>query len=254
MQLSTKTNIQKIPLLRYDKNKPHLYSGGGAHRFDTCGEYLPIALDVLNIHHFNFRRQENTLRRLKQLTMQNSAGINRAYLFDKAERRYKKSVDAKSVYYDRYKRAKLIYDENIYKIFFIDELKYLYNNITRWYNPYQLNAENDTLLNQGIHNYFLKNYDLALFKFNDILSTTYDYKMELLLSIKIAQCLSFTNKSEALSILRPILNCHEREISEYATKQYRKISENIISVEELSGLAEFIIQPYYGQHVNKNYI
>jgi len=254
MQFAAKSNTTKIPLLRYDKNKQHLYSGGGAHSFDTCGEDIPIVINILDIHHFNMRRQDNTLRRLKQLTMQNSVGVRRSDWYDRREQILKKSHNAKSMYHNRYERAKLLYDENKYKILFIDELKYSYNNIVRWYNPYELKTNNDTLLSQGMHNYFLKNYDIALFKFNDLLSNVKDHKLEMLLSIKIAECISFTNKSDALSIIQPILNCLDREISEYAAKQFAKIGGSEISERELSNKIEFIIQFYYGEHVHKNFV
>jgi len=67
----------KIPLLRYDKNKEHLYSAGGAHTFDTCGEGVAVAKDAINIHHFNHRRPENTISRLKRLTAKNPDGTSR---------------------------------------------------------------------------------------------------------------------------------------------------------------------------------
>jgi glycosyltransferase involved in cell wall biosynthesis len=252
MQLAKKTNTHKIPLLRYDKNKPHLYSTGGAHSFDTCGECIHFASDALNIHHFNFRNQENTLRRLKQLTMQNSVGVSRINWFDRREKRRKKSLDAKSMYHNRYERAKSIYYENEYKIFFTDELQYSYNNIVRWYNPYDLKTGSDTLISHGIHNYFLKNYDIALFKFNDLLNTSKDYKIQMLSTIKISLCLYVTDKKEALFILQPILKCPDTEIRNYAIGTFKKISDEEVSVTTESKKNGFIIQHHYGQFANKN--
>jgi len=245
MQLSTKTHTPKIPLLRHDKNKPPLYSAGGAHTFATCGEYISTALEALNIHHFKYRKQENTLRRLKQLLIQNEDGTRRIDLLDKKSQLHKKNVHAKSMYHDRYNSAKIIYNENRYKLLMTDELIYSYKNITRWYNPYELYISDNTLLNQGLHYFFLKNYDLALFKLNDLLKITNDYIMQILITIKIALCLSFTDKKEALLILQPLLKCSHTEIRDYAEKQFMRINDDKVFDTKYSKQITFSMQTYF---------
>jgi len=239
MQLANKTNTTKIPLIRYDKGKPHFYSASGAHHFDTCGENVPIVLDVLNIHHFNYRRQENTFRRLKQLTTKNSNGVCRVDLFDKLEQMHKKSKNAKSTYHNRYDSAKSIYNENKYKILMMDELHYSYDNLVRWYHPHSLKitddcSKHDALLNIAIHYYFLGDIDLALCRFNDLIEIADNNKVQMLVIIKIALCLASTNKIEALNLLQPLLKCNDADVRNYAEKQSRIIYEDKIFTKNIS--------------------
>ena len=235
MQVAKKSDTCKIPLLRYDKNKPHLYSTGGAHSFDTCGESIPVALDILDIHHFNFRKKDDTLRRLKLLTMQNATGTGRLDWLDRREKRRKKLLDAKSMYHHRYESAKLIYDENKYKIFMTDALAYSYRNLIRWYDQNESKAmpncsNYDKLLSAAMHYFFLGNFDLSLCRFNDILEMTGDNKMKMLITIKMASCLASTSKDEALVLLRPLLKCNDSDIRDYAEKQFSVINEyNVLS-------------------------
>jgi glycosyltransferase involved in cell wall biosynthesis len=227
--LCAKSNIEKIPLLRYDKGKPHLYSSGGAHYFDTCGESISVAKKVLNIHHFNYRKLEDSICRLKNLTTKNKDGISRIDWMDKKEQISKNTSNARSMYHDRYNSIKFMYNQNKYSILMTDYLEYSYKNITRWYDINNLNIEGDTLLGKGIRNYFLKNYDLALFNFNNLLEIINDEKMKLLIFIKFALCLSFTDKTESLNILQPLFKCSDIEISNYAKNCYNVIREDKLS-------------------------
>ena len=259
MQLANKSNTYKIPLIRYDKGKQHFYSGVGAHNFDTCGETVNIASDILNIHHFNYRRQEDTFRRLKQLTQKSSNGISRIDWFDKIEQKHKRTSDAKSMYHNRYENAKSIYSENEYKILITDELQYAYNNIVRWYNPYNITITNDCskydyLLSTAVHYYFLGNFDLALCKYNELIEMTDDNKKQLLITINIALCLSFTDRQEALSLLKPILRCPDMLIRNYAEKQFKKIYANELLSKNDTKEIKSIIQSYYSHFDIKDYI
>jgi hypothetical protein len=252
MQLSVKTNTSKIPLLRYDKGKAHFYSAGGAHTFDTCGESISIALDALDIHHFNYRRPEDTINRLKLFITQSADGTSRVDWLDRREQRY--NTNAKSMYHTRYERAKSIYSANQYKILMTDELNYSYNDLVRWYSPDLPVKTDDALLNQAIHYFFLKKYDSALFKFNDLLTIVNDYKMQMLVTVKIALCLYFTDKNESIFLIRPILKCHDAEIRDYAEKQFLRINEDELSVTKESRQIDFVIQSYYSQFAQKNFL
>ena len=136
----------------------------------------------------------------------------------------------------------------------LDNLQYTYDNIARWYDAKHLNTADDTLLSKGIHHFFLKNYESALLALNDLLRITRDYKMQMLLTIKIAACISYTNKEEALSILQPILHCPDAEIYSYAEQQIKILREREILSEKEPKKIEFIIQSYYGQFDEKNFI
>jgi glycosyltransferase involved in cell wall biosynthesis len=65
--ICTKCSVYKIPLLRYDKNQPHLFSIGGAHDFITHGCSIPIIKNFIQIHHFPYRNPEYTLTRSTKL-------------------------------------------------------------------------------------------------------------------------------------------------------------------------------------------
>ena len=241
MQLANKSDVYKIPLLRYDKGKPHLYSAGGAHSFDTCGEYISVVTDALHIHHFNYRDKTNTLRRLQQLTTENPDGSRRTDWHDRKEQKRTQSSQAQSMYHNRYEYAKSLYNSTNYKILMTDELGYSYPNIVRWYDQQEFSTIEGTLFNKCLHYYFFKVYDLALCKFNDLLRMTHDYKMKRLIIIKIALCLYDTDKKGALFILQQLLQCPDRELREYAEKQFTRVSEDKVSITKASGPRDFVI-------------
>lgn len=255
MQLSTKTYIQKIPLLRYDKNRPHLYSAGGAHTFDTCGEMIQVAKDVLKIHHFKYRRPENTKSRLKEICRKRSDGSRRMDLDAHLAKQI--SPDKCSTFIYHYRRCQSEYNKNMYKSLMTDDLAYNYKHLVRFKDIDLLNtnecSEYDILLSQSIHYFFIGNYDKALFKFNDLLSITGDKTLQLLIMIKIAQCLSFSDKNESLSLLKPILKCSDTKIREYCINQFQRINENRVSVGRENRAIEFTIQNYYGEFDKKNF-
>jgi len=247
----------KIPLLRYDKNKEHLYSAGGAHTFDTCGEGVAVAKDAINIHHFNHRRPENTISRLKRLTAKNPDGTSRVDRHDHMARITTNSPDAQCHYHTRYNAAKNTYSQNNHKILMIDELPYAYEHIIRWYDSNNPASAHHTPLSQAVHQFFLKNYDRALCKFSDALTATDDAGIQWLITIKIAQCLQFTNKNEALSLLRPLLKCQDTEVREYALHTMEKMSAPNAAAENESGknaVFTFDIQQYFGKYEKRFFI
>lgn len=230
-----KSQTAKIPLLRYDKGAQHLYSGAGAHTFDTCGDLLPVAENVLNIHHFTYRRPEDSIRRLKQLLSKNADGTSRVDKLDGYAKLRANSPDAQSEYHDRCRRAKSLYSQSKHSILMTDELQYAYGNIVRWYDPSAVQSRDDTPLSQGIRHFFLENYDVALCKFHDAAQSATDGTMQKLLYIKMAMCMSYTNKAEALTLLYPLTECQDREIHEYAAKQVMKIHKDETSGRNIPG-------------------
>ncbi|MDR0466236.1 MAG: glycosyltransferase family 2 protein [Deltaproteobacteria bacterium] len=225
MPLAGKTRTSKVPLLRYDRGKEHLYSGAGAHSFDTRGEWVAVAEDILNIHHFNYRRPENSLGRLAQLTTRGADGTSRVDKLDGYAKLRANSSDALSEYHSRRLRAKSLYGQNKHAVLTTDELQYTYGNLVRWYDPGATRSGEDTPLSLGVRHFFLENYDAALGCFQAALERTNDQGLRHLLSVKMAVCLSFANKEEALRLLRPFLEGKNKEIREYAARQVGKISE-----------------------------
>ena len=147
MPIATKTGIEKIPLVRYDKGKQHLYSCGGAHTVDSAGESVPMIKGILDIHHFHYRRPEDSTARLKLLLEKNADGSSRVDWMDAREQHAKKSETAKSVYHDRYSKVKDTYAHNRYLSLFSDNLQYTYKNIIRWYDGSCSQANNISFYN-----------------------------------------------------------------------------------------------------------
>ena len=252
----TKSKISKIPLLRYDKNKPHLYSDGGAHTFDTCGERISTLNDILHINHFNFRRPENTIKRIKQLTSRRPDGSSRLDMMDLSVKIAKKSKNMRSHYHSLLHRAKSIYNTSPHKILMTDGLSYNYDHIVRWYDPLLpyisiVESYNDNLLFHAIHYFFLEQYDLALCKFNDLLKITNDHKLKMLIGIRIALCLSFTDKKESLSLFRSILKCNDKDIYDYAMKQFNRINGDGVIIGNKSSSINWSVKNYYHKSYKK---
>lgn len=256
MQLCTKTDVQKIPLLRYDKNTQHLYSAGGAHTFDTCGEMMQVARDVLQIHHFNYRRPENTKNRLKELYRKRPDGSRRIDLDDHLAKHTTKDTRSTLRYCSR--RCQSEYTKNKYKSLLSDDLIYNYKHIVRFKNIDELHisecSEYDMLLCKAIHYYFIENYDKALLNFDDLLRMTDDNTLQLMILIKMAECLSFTDKKESLSLLKPILKCRDAKIRDYCIKQFQKIHANQLPVRRKNNTLEFTLQGYYGEFDKKFFL
>ena len=244
--VATKTNIEKIPLVRYDKGKQHLYSCGGAHTVDSAGESIPMIKGILNIHHFHYRRPEDSIARLKLLLKKNDDGSSRVDWMDAREQNVKKSETAKSVYHDRYKQANEMYNQNRHLSLFSDSLPYNHKNITRWYDgvaPMSPCSDYDKSLSQAIRHFFLGEYDLALCRFHDALDLCQDDKTNLLIYYKIAFCLAKSNKNEAISILTKIMKCkfsdiriHTENLLENIVKgstitPYEDTQDNAITIE-----------------------
>lgn len=258
MQLCVKTTTSKIPLLRYDRDKEHLYSAGGAHTFYTGGEFIPVAKDVLNIHHFNFRTPEVSIQRLESLCQVRSDGTRRIDVDDVKAKNRASSAEANSMYIDRLDRAKAEYTKNAYRCLMVDNLPYKYKHIVRWYDHGDISLDNiedhALILNKAIHHLFMNQYDLALCLFYDVLETINNKELQMLITIKIAQCLSFTNRSEAISLIKPVLKYGVANIREYAFKQIEIISEDRLPVCEEKSTLDFTIQNYFGTFEKKFFV
>lgn len=259
--ICTKTHTSKIPLLRYDKDKPHLYSAGGAHTLDTCDEMIQVAMDVINIHHFLYRRPENTISRLRLLNQKMPDGSRRLDIDDYNAKLMHKSPNTqhvRSMYIERYYSAQDVYNKSLHNILMVDELIYNYAHIVRHKYINEINkfdcSEHDSLLNKAVYYFFIKNYDLSLCNFHDLLKITKDIKQQLLITIKIAACLSFTDKSESLSILKQILKCDDLQIREYCIKQLQKLHGNNVPIHQNIHNIAFNIQQYCGAFDKKIYI
>ena len=227
MQVATKSDTTKIPLLRYDKGKPHIFSGGGAHTVDTRGESIHMVDDILNIHHFNYRRPENTIARLNRLCERRQDGSSRLDVMDfRAENK-------ESHYHRCLKNAQTLYAGYKDRILMTDDLGYNYPSLVRWYDihtfPVVHNEDPyDILFAQAMHLYYLQQFDLALCRLHDLLEITDDIRIKLLITVKIALCMATSSKVDAVHILKPVLRCKYNEIREYAIAQMIRIDRGVV--------------------------
>lgn len=94
-------SMKKLPLIRYDRGGAHITTMAGAHTYQTeDGGYLTGSPHRLVFHHFNYRRPETSLRRLKLLTALRPDGTRRIDERDDYARRMAGN-GARTVYWDR---------------------------------------------------------------------------------------------------------------------------------------------------------
>jgi glycosyltransferase involved in cell wall biosynthesis len=231
MPIAAKSPTSKIPLIRYDKGKQHLYSCGGAHSLDTAGESLPIIKDLLDIHHFPYRRPEHSLARLKLLVKKNADGSSRVDWCDELAQRLQKSPDARSDYHDRYEKLQAVYHQNRYAAFLHENTPYQYKDLTRWYDsvaPMRLDgcSPYEQALGQAVHHFFLGEFDRAFCSFDAAFALCRDERETLFLCGKMASCLAKSNRVEAIRLLTQMQHCQFPDVKNYTEKLLRSLRED----------------------------
>jgi glycosyltransferase involved in cell wall biosynthesis len=208
MPVCHKTNMEKTLLIRYDKGEPHLYSACGAHTLDTCGKMLPVAKNIINIHHFPMRNPVYTLKRLKKLTQRNNDGVSRVDRHDFMAKIANGNSNSQSQYRDRYDKIQSTYIKHDDTALKTGSVHYNYINIVRWYNAH---AESDLAhvdacdkhIAHGLYYFFMKDYAVALRKFRAALDLCTEDTIKNGITAKIAECLSFSNMEEADTLAMP---------------------------------------------------
>jgi len=235
--LCTKTSGSKIPLLRYDKGYPHLWSIGGAHDFITHGETISTIKDLLQIHHFPYRNPEFTLKRTKILAE------NRNAWYKKFLTQVGKSNAL--AYEERYNKLRTMYDKNKHVGLKSKKLIYDYKNIARWYDIYTEKkfsaSQYDKSIYTAIFYFFIEEYDIALCRFKDALNVCNDDYIKLWLMVKIAECLASSHLDEARSIIHTIIEYNDNELNAYIGKNfdYPDKKKNDKLIKDMIGKVEF---------------
>ena len=194
MPLCKKTDIAKIPLLRHDKGKEQIFSMGGAHSFASSGE-IHILHGILVIHHFQYRRPDDTRRRLSLLTRKGPDGIGRLDRMDE----YAQRVHGKprSMYYDRLEQLEKTYAENRFRNLAADSLLYDYRKLARWHDPLLLLQSGEAATGgdraafhiwKATHLFFLAQYEMALCGFHDAFAASGDDEVRERLMLGMARC------------------------------------------------------------------
>lgn len=102
-------SMHKLPLIRYDKGQSHIMSMAGAHTYKTHdGSYLTGPDHKLLFHHFNYRRPEKSLLRLKLLTELRPDGTRR---IDKKDEYARRMGGKRIVYWERMEGLKSVYQK-----------------------------------------------------------------------------------------------------------------------------------------------
>ena len=237
--ICAKTLGSKVPLLRYDKGRPHLWSIGGAHDFITHGEIIPTLKDSLHIHHFPYRNPEFTFPRSKILAQTRNEWC----------KKFLKQVNApnKSAYEERYNQLKIRYDKYKHLALKTRNLIYDYKNIVRWYNIYTdkqfSSSKYDKFICAAIYYFFIKEYDISLCRFKDAFDICNDGYIKLWLTVKIAECLEHTDINDARDIISSIKNYNDKELNTYIDKYFDNTaamnSGNEHSIKDMIGKIEF---------------
>ena len=206
----------KLPLLRYDRGHPHLWSIGGAHDVVTHGEALPVAQSALHIHHFPHRKPETTFARLKKLVFRNDDGTSRTDWHDN----FLKQVGANvSQYNCRHAELAQLYSSHFGKALLCGSLPYDFKRLVRWYDAYDDAAFAAQPLEQclckAVYYFFLEEYDIALCRFNDALDVCDDAETRLRIMVKMAECLAHSTADEARALLVPLARQGSPAVNEY---------------------------------------
>jgi len=237
--LCIKRHVSKVPLLRYDKEHPHLWSIGGAHDFITHGEVVPIIRDFLHIHHFPYRNPIYTLPRSKIL-----AETRNEWCKKFLKQVHKSDVTA---YELRYNKLHSTYNDNRNFCLKTERLIYDYSNIVRWYDIYAekqfISTEYEKYVCYAIYYFFIKEYDIALCRFTDALNVCDDNYIKLWLMIKIAECLASTNINESRNLISSIRKSDNIELNDYLNNDFayfiNQPNRGNVSFKDLIGKIEF---------------
>lgn len=206
----------KIPLLRYDRGHPHLWSIGGAHDVVTHGEVVLVAQEALHIHHFPHRKPENTFARLKKLVFRNDDGTSRTDWHDN----FLKQVGANvSQYNSRHAELTQLYSSHLGQALLSGSLPYDFKKLVRWYAPHDDAAFSAQPLEQSlctaVYYFFLEEYDIALCRFNDALDVCDDAEIRLRIGVKMAECLAQSSAEEARALLVPLVRQGSPAVNAY---------------------------------------
>ena len=225
MPFCTKSSVGKVPLLRYDKGKPHLWSMGGAHTFITQGVSVPVADDFIQIHHFPYRNPEFTFSRLKKLVNRNDDGTSRIdwhdnFLID--VHKSNKSKPIPSQYQTKYKGLHAQYNSNKYNCLKQNSLIYNFSNIARWYDTFTEKnfyaSDFEKYIHLAVYYYFLRQYDIALCRFKDAYNICDDNNIKLWLMVKIAECFAESDIDISNNIITDVIKHNNNKINTYIYK------------------------------------
>jgi glycosyltransferase involved in cell wall biosynthesis len=247
--LCTVSPVGKVPLLRYDKGYPTLWSIGGAHDFITYGSIVPVMKNSIHIHHFPYRNPEFTFSRLKRLVHKNDDGVSRIDWYDNFLKQIHNSPSFPSQYLSKYQGLHNVYTTGKDIIFKINSLPYDFNNIVRWYDvnsKKDFSASNyEKYIHNAIYYYFLRQYDIALCRFKDAFDICDNNIIKLWLMVKIAECFAESDIDTAYNIIVDIFNYNNSELNTYINENLGYI---VNKSEKMRNDKEHVIYAEVGFH------
>ena len=218
MPLCVKSTTTKIPVLRYDKGQAHLFSAGGAHEFCSNDESTFIVTDIVDIHHFPHRAPEHTLKRLKILLDRSDTGTSRIDWMDKRSSLI--HDESQSHYHKRYQNTQKIYKEHKYACLKNFGCNYAFKSIQRWHPHISLtqdifSSKLDYFIFKAVHAFWMGDYDTALCMFNDALNSCDSDTLRHWITIKMAECFSFSDTDTAKSLVTMAGKANNPAIAQY---------------------------------------
>jgi glycosyltransferase involved in cell wall biosynthesis len=225
MPLCAKTDTAKIPLLRHDKGKKPLFSMGGAHTF-AASEAINTLHDILVIHHFQYRRPQDTRKRLSMLARKSPDGAARLDWMDE----YAQKVQGKprSMYYERLAQLEQSYADNRFLHLAADSLTYDYKKLARWYDPLSPFWSGDATMEENsvafhiwkaTHLFFMAHYEAALCGFHDAFSQTQDHDAREHLLLGIARCfLAMSDVEACVNAAKTAMTSHSHRVRASAVR------------------------------------
>jgi len=242
--LCTKITTSKTPLLRYDKNHPHLWSTGGAHDFVTNGESIPILRNFLMIHHFPIRNPMFTFQRTKILAQTRNEWMKDYLIRIKAPKTFGYDI--------RYKNLKMEYNKNRNAELKTNTLIYNYKHIVRWYDIFEEKkfacSNIEKIICDAIFYFFMQEYDTAFRRFNDAFDMCNDDYIKLWLMIKIAECLAPSNVAGANDLIFSVKKYDNVELNTYIEKyldfSVNKSDKSYNSINDLLNNIDFYISAF----------
>ena len=229
MPVCIKTNTRKIPLLRHDKGKGHIFSLGGAHSFSSS-ETIKIMHDILRIHHFQYRKPENTRARLAMLTQKRPDGTSRLDWMDDDTKTMRGKP--RSMYRNRLEQLEKMYAEHRFRHLAADSLPYDYRKLVRWYDPLATFWSGDAAMDEksaafhiwkATHLFFMAQYELALCDFHDAFAKTHDNEGKEYLVLGMARCfLAMSDVEACVNALKAVAKAHSQAVRSAAVQLMEK--------------------------------
>lgn len=219
---------RKTQFFRYDKNRPHIISLGGFHKYNDQGQSLVAAPDALPVHHFNFRQESSAKQRLTALTRKQSDGTSRIDWMDNYEKR--ELNRPYSMYRMRLASLKKVYSpDSLDRLLTADTLMSLPESC-RWYDLKSLYLAVKDFLDplqyciwSAYHSIARMDYNHAICSLNEAIHLA-GGRLQMLLALRLAECFLCLGDRAMLPTVTACIKSNDPVIKRFAISILRKNS------------------------------